>query len=205
MAVCQRGGPVPLPGAFAPRAAFLEALVLTRLEAKRDHEEDRAQREVHDRADRVLRGFDHARSFQREHDHEADRDARHHRPEQVAEHQLLGVRQEQHHNRDGNQRRIRHRGQGEDENLSHNLSMIESIGSCAPHPPVILQQSIRAVVDRREHCHGPGANQPFRLMFPREPPSTLDVIAAGDVLPAERRRGPATREHSGQPRRWEFR
>ena len=45
---------------------------------------------------------------------ETERDARHQRAKQVAEHQLFRVRQQQQHGRRREKRRVRHRCEGED-------------------------------------------------------------------------------------------
>ena len=88
-------------------------------EHKRDHESDSSEREVSGGAERVLRRVDHARVLEAEDDHEAERDARHHRADQVADQQPLGVVEQQNHGRDGDQRRVERGGEGEEEDVAH--------------------------------------------------------------------------------------
>src|SRR4051794_5368433 len=120
---------VDLRGAL-PLAARPAARVAARAEDERDDQDQQAQRDVEGWIDGVLGAAgDLARAAEREHDHEAERDARQHRAEQVAEQQPFRARQHEHDRGGGQQRGVERGRDREDKDLAQGPTMTASMRS----------------------------------------------------------------------------
>ena len=99
-----------------------------------------------------------ALELQREHDHEAERDAGRVGAEQVADHQPLRVRKQQHHRHRREQRRVEHREQRQQEDVQQLVAH-----GCVPRP---RGRAAAARLGRPA-----GFSRPSRPALPRAQPS----------------------------------
>ena len=90
-----------------------------------DQQDEDAEREVNDRADRALGGAGRTRSGQQEHEQQTAGDARQSRAEEIAEEEPLWIREREHDRDRGQQRRVQRCGQGDDEYATHALRLRE--------------------------------------------------------------------------------
>ena len=108
-----------LAGLTLACAARPAALVAPGPDHERGEKDERADAHVEDRIDRVLGRARATRSAEGEDEDEAERDARDHRPGEIAGQQLLRAEQGQHHGDGGQQGGIERSGQRQGENASH--------------------------------------------------------------------------------------
>jgi hypothetical protein len=112
---CQRG---PLVLGLPISLAAPKTLVEIEAEPKGDEEHDGAEGEVDDRVDGALGGVGGDEALRGEDEHQANGDAHRVRAEQVADHQPLRTRRDEHDRHDREQRRVPRREEGEDEDLA---------------------------------------------------------------------------------------
>ena len=96
---CQRGGPLSGFAALRARLRSLKRFVASAPDNPRGDQRDRAERDVDRGTEGVLGRIGRARVRRGEHDHQPERDARHVRAEQIAQHQPRRLIEQQHHRR----------------------------------------------------------------------------------------------------------